>query len=181
MLHFLFPKWKSQPVRNCVDLKQNKKGSFGSSYYYDVYFPLCLHVVQYHRLQEMINLIQRVYRRQDKKKQQHIFTPLNEICNYYPPKGFLSPHKSMKNILQFSISAFHYLFQQGCLQENLEKNFFSLYLRILAIDTILPNPHFAYEKIDSRLTFFFFFSFIMYMCVFVTKIRLFISSTMKRF
>lgn len=58
---------------------------------------------------------------------------------------------------------------------------YPLYPRILALETILPNPHFAYEKPESgELTFLFYF--ILHMCVFVTKIRLlFISNTMKIF
>lgn len=79
----------------------------------------------------------------------HIFTPLNEIYNYYQPKCFLSPNpKHGKYVLLFQLSPPSLA---GLSSKKLENVFiFLLYLRILALETILPNSHFAYEKIETQ-------------------------------
>ena len=99
--------------------------------------------------------------------------------------------KSMTNTLPFSISAFHDLLWQGFPSRTLENVLFCFIL-------VFQNPSFRDNSAKSSfclwenrhsgrlsdlpfITQLFLFYFVLRMCAFVTKVRLFVSSTVRRF
>lgn len=95
VMFFSFWKRQSQPMKIIVlTWNKIKNGSFGSSYYYDIYFTLFAYSYSTTGSKGARNdkpYLERLYSGQDAKT--HIFTSLNEVRNYYPSKCFLSLHQ----------------------------------------------------------------------------------------